>query len=121
MAFQFDDVSISHQLVVGSGFPIVPLRVGPGKVRGGASIEGPAVIGSTNLWPYQTATVMIGPDINIDTVPPIFPGFLSACGLWGRIPGSRSIHRPNLARWHVHGWGANPGRSVSGQPDHLCV
>lgn len=91
MAFQFDDISISHQLVVGSGFPIVPLRVGPGKVRGGASIEGPAVIGSTNLWPYQTATVMIGPDINIDTVPPIFPGFLSACGLWNHSPYSLHV------------------------------
>ncbi len=91
MAQQQDDISISHQLVVGSGFPIIPLRVGPGKVRGGASIEGPTVIGSNSFWPFQTATVMIGPDINIDTTPPIFPGLLAACGFWNHSPYSLHV------------------------------
>ena len=91
MAFQFDDLSISHQLVVGSGFPLVPLRVGPGKVRGGASIEGPAVIGSNSFWPFQTATVMIGPDLNIDTPPAILPGVLVACAPWNHSPYSLHV------------------------------
>jgi hypothetical protein len=90
MSFQFDDLSVSHQLVVGSGFPVVPFRVGVGKVRGAASIEGPAVIGSPSLWPIETATLMVGPDTNRDTVPPILPGALIACGAWNHSP--YSVH-----------------------------
>ena len=91
MAFQFDDLSVSHQLVIGSGFPIVPFRVGPGKVRGAASIEGPAVVGSPNLWPFQTATLMVGPDLNIDTLPAVLPGALVACGAWNHSPYSLHV------------------------------
>jgi hypothetical protein len=91
MAFQFDDASISHQLVVGAGFPVVPFRVGPGKVRGAASIEGPAVIGSPSLWPFQTATLMVGPDTNIDTPPTVMPGVLIACGAWNHSPYSLHV------------------------------
>ncbi len=86
MAFQLDDASISHQLVVGAGFPVVPFRVGPGKVRGAASIEGPAVIGSPSGWPFQTATLMVGPDTNIDTPPAAYPGAVIACGGWNHSP-----------------------------------
>ncbi len=91
MAFQFDDASISHQLVVGAGFPVVPFRVGPGKVRGAASIEGPAVIGSPSLWPIQTATLMVGPDTNIDTTPSVYPGAIIACGAWNNSPYSLHV------------------------------
>jgi hypothetical protein len=91
MAFQFDDLSVSHQLVIGSGFPIVPLRAGPGKVRGSASIEGPVVIGTPSGWPNQTATLMVGPDTNSDTTPPVYPGFLIACGSWNHSPYSLHV------------------------------
>lgn len=88
---QLDDISISHQLVVGSGFPTIPFRVGPGKVRGSASIEGPAVIGSPSAWPYQTATLMVGPDVNIDTPPAAYPGQIGACGFWNHSPYSLHV------------------------------
>lgn len=91
MSFQFDDLSVSHQLVIGSGFPIVPFRVGPGKVRGCASIEGPAVIGTPSGWPFQTATLMVGPDTNIDTPPATYPGQIGACGFWNHSPYSLHV------------------------------
>lgn len=98
---QFDDVSISHQLVLGSGFPIPVLRVGPGKVRGGASIEGPAVIGSPDWWKQQTATLMVGPDTNIDTVPPVYPGAIPACGSWNHSPYSLHVVGDVVVENHV--------------------
>jgi hypothetical protein len=76
MAFQHDDLCVSHQLVVGDGFPIVPLGVGPKKVRGSAFIEGPAVFGNAATFPNVWATVMIGPNSNVDSLPPIVPGTL---------------------------------------------
>jgi hypothetical protein len=101
MAFQFDDASISHQLVVGAGFPVVPFRVGPGKVRGAASIEGPAVIGSPSLWPSQTATLMVGPDTNIDTPPTVYPGAIIACGAWNNSPYSLHVVGNAVVNNHV--------------------
>ena len=101
MAFQFDDASISHQLVVGAGFPLVPFRVGPGKVRGAASIEGPAVIGSPSLWPIQTATLMVGPDTNIDTPLSVFPGAIIACGVWNNSPYSLHVVGDAVVNNHV--------------------
>ena len=76
MAFQHDDLCVSHQLVVGDGFPVVPLGVGPAKVRGSAYIEGPAIFGNAATFPNVWATVMIGPNSNIDSLPPIIPGAL---------------------------------------------
>ena len=101
MAFQFDDLSVSHQLVIGSGFPIVPFRVGPGKVRGAASIEGPAVIGSPSGWPFQTATLMVGPDTNIDTPPAVYPGGVKACGVWNHSPYSFHVVGNAVVNDHV--------------------
>jgi hypothetical protein len=101
MAFQFDDLSVSHQLVIGSGFPIVPFRVGPGKVRGAASIEGPAVIGSPSGWPFQTATLMVGPDNNVDTPPAVYPGDVKACGLWNHSPYSFHVVGNAVVNDHV--------------------
>lgn len=74
MAFQQDDVCVSHQLVVGDGFPIPVLGVGPAKVRGSAFIEGPAVFGEAGTFPNVWATVMIGPNENVDSLPPLIPG-----------------------------------------------
>lgn len=76
MAFQHDDLCVSHQLVVGDGFPITTLGVGPTKVRGSAFIEGPAQFGSPGTFPNVWATVMIGPNKNIDSLPPTIPGAL---------------------------------------------
>ena len=101
MAFQFDDLSVSHQLVIGSGFPIVPFRVGPEKVRGAASIEGPAVIGSPSGWPFQTATLMVGPDNNVDTPPAVYPGAVKACGLWNNSPYSFHVVGNAVVNDHV--------------------
>lgn len=76
MAFQQDDVCVSHQLVVGDGFPLTVLGIGEAKVRGSAFIEGPAVFGDSMTFPNVWATVMIGPNSNIDSLPPIIPGTL---------------------------------------------
>jgi hypothetical protein len=76
MAFQHDDLCVSHQLVVGDGFPIPVLGVGPRKVRGSAFIEGPAVFGNPTTFPNVWATVMIAPNSNIDSTSPIIPGAL---------------------------------------------
>ena len=76
MAFQNDDVCASHQLVVGSGYPIPVLGLGLTKVRGSSFIEGPSVFGDALAFPNVWATVMIGPNSNIDSLPPIIPGAL---------------------------------------------
>jgi hypothetical protein len=76
MAFQHDDLCVSHQLVVGDGFPITTLGVGSKKVRGSAFIEGPAQFGNPGTFSNVWATVMIGPNNNIDSKPPIIPGAL---------------------------------------------
>lgn len=76
MAFTQDDIVVTHQLTVGDGFPIIPLGIGPAKVRGSAYIEGPAVFGNAMTFPNVWATVMIGPNSNIDSLPPIIPGTL---------------------------------------------
>ena len=74
MAFQQDDVCVSHQLVVGDGFPIPVLGIGPTKIRGSSFIEGPSVFGNAGTFPSVWATVMIGPNKNVDSKPPIIPG-----------------------------------------------
>jgi hypothetical protein len=76
MAFQQDDLCVSHQLVVGDGFPTTVLGVGPAKIRGSSFIEGPSVFGDAGTFPNVWATVMIGPNKNVDSLPPIVPGAL---------------------------------------------
>lgn len=78
MAFQHDDLSVSHQLIVGEGFPTF-LGVGPGKIRGSTYIEGPAVMGEANAFPNINATLMIGPNKNVDSSEPKTLGAL--CGV----------------------------------------
>lgn len=74
MAFQQDDLSVSHQLVVGCGFPIPVLGVGPAKIRGSSYIEGPSVFGTDTEFSKVEGTVMIGPDENIDSPIPVILG-----------------------------------------------
>ena len=63
MAYQVDDLSISHSLAVGAGWPALPLLLGPAKIRGSSYIEGPSVFGNAFTWgPLPWATVMIGPN-----------------------------------------------------------
>lgn len=76
MAFQHDDLCVSHQFVIGDGFPTTVLGVGLAKVRGSAFIEGPAVFGNAGTFPNVWATVMIGPNTNVDSSPPFIPGAL---------------------------------------------
>ena len=76
MAFYFDDVALSHQLIVGSGYPYLPLLVGPARIRGSSYIEGPSIFGNPNTWPNVQATVMIGPLTNQDSPTPFIPGAL---------------------------------------------
>ena len=78
MAFQHDDLTVSHQLVVGDGFPSF-LGLGPSKIRGSSYIEGPAVIGNARAFPNITATLMVGPNVNVDSTSPIAAGAL--CGV----------------------------------------
>jgi hypothetical protein len=77
MAFQHDDLTVSHQLIVGEGFPPF-LGIGPAKIRGSSYIEGPAVIGDATAFPNIAATLMVGPNKNVDSTTPVTPGAL--CG-----------------------------------------
>lgn len=74
MAFQQDDISVSHQLIVGAGYP-PNLLLGPARIRGSSYIEGPSVFGAP-VFPNIWGTVMIGPNINVDSPPAIIPGAL---------------------------------------------
>lgn len=91
MSFVQDDIYITHQLVVGEGFPLAVMKSGPAEVRGAASIEGPVVIGSPNIWIKKTATLMVGPDTNIDSEPSIYPGVFNACGTYNHSPYSMHV------------------------------
>jgi hypothetical protein len=77
MAFAQDDLFVSHQLIVGEGYPKF-LGFGPTKIRGSSYIEGPAVIGNPNIFPNVAATLIVGPNKNVDSSPPFIPG--SLCG-----------------------------------------
>lgn len=87
----FDNLYITHQLVVGEGYPLGVLKAGIAQVRGGASIEGPMVVGSPNTWVKKTATLMVGPDTNIDSEPSVYPGVFVACGTHNHSPYSLHV------------------------------
>ena len=67
MAFQHDDLTVSHQLVVGDGFPAQVLGVGPAKIRGSSYIEGPEVVGNDKSFSSVEATLMVAPLNNSDS------------------------------------------------------
>jgi hypothetical protein len=79
MAYATDDITVSHSLSVGAGWPALPLLLGPAKIRGSSFIEGPSVFGNPFIWPNVWATVMIGPNTNLDSPPTFIPGVLQAC------------------------------------------
>jgi hypothetical protein len=91
MAFAHDDLVVTHQLVVGSEYPSNVLKSGEQKVRGGASFEGPVVIGSPSSWVKQTAALMIGPDSNDDAGSPELTTRITACGSHNHSPYSAHV------------------------------
>jgi hypothetical protein len=91
MAFSVDSLASSHHLVHGFGYPLTVMRLGPATVRGSSFIEGPSVFGNPNIWPFTTATVMIGPNTNIDMPGGFIPGAVSACGGWNHSPYSLHV------------------------------
>ena len=67
MAASYDDLQVTHNLAVGSGWPVIPLLGGIKRIRGASYIEGPSIFGNANTWgPTPWATVMIGPNTNLD-------------------------------------------------------
>jgi len=78
MGYAVDDISISHQLTCGAGYPPA-LLLAQARIRGSSFIEGPSVFGNPFIWPNVWATVMIGPNTNLDSTPTFAPGALC----WG--------------------------------------
>lgn len=91
MAFNIDTMTSSHHLVHGEGYPLFVMGVGPATARGTSYIEGPSVFGDDKLWLWPSATVMIGPDKNIDTIVPFLFGGIKACGFWNHSPYSLHV------------------------------
>ncbi len=79
MTFSQDDLSLSHQLIVGQGYPYAAFLLAQARIRGSAYLEGPVIMGNPNIWPNVAATLMVGPLTNIDSPPPFIPGALC----WG--------------------------------------
>jgi len=69
------DLYVGKRLFVGEGEPIA-LGLGPVEARGSAYIEGPAIIGEPSSFPFNYATLMVGPNRNGEAIPPIVPGAL---------------------------------------------
>jgi hypothetical protein len=69
------DLFVGKRLFVGDGSPIA-LGVGPKEARGSAYIEGPAIIGNPGSFPFNYATLMVGPNINGEATTPTVPGGL---------------------------------------------
>ena len=69
------DLYVGKRLFVGEGTPIA-LGLGPTEARGSAYIEGPAIIGEPSSFPFNYATLMVGPNRNGEAIPPIIPGAL---------------------------------------------
>lgn len=70
MAFQADSFCASHNLVVGNGYPIPVLGLGPSMVRGGGYVEGPLYIGNPNLFPVAPGALVVAPQTNTDVKTP---------------------------------------------------
>ena len=69
------DLYVGKRLFVGEGEPIA-LGLGPVEARGSAYIEGPAIIGEPTSFPFNYATLMVGPNRNSEATPPVVPGAL---------------------------------------------
>ena len=77
MASQHDDLTVSHQFLVGDGFPPF-FRTGATKARGVSYVEGPSVIGNPLAFPAPVASLMVAPNTNSDLPTLPIPGAL--CG-----------------------------------------
>jgi len=69
------DLFVGKRLFVGEGDPIA-LGLGPTEARGSAYVEGPAIIGNPSSFPFNYATLMVGPNINSEATTPVVPGTL---------------------------------------------
>lgn len=69
------DLYCGKRLFVGEGNPIA-LGLGPTEARGSAFIEGPAIIGDPSSFPFNYATLMVGPNKNSEAIGPVVPGAL---------------------------------------------
>jgi len=69
------DLFVGKRLFVGEGNPIA-LGLGPTEARGSAYIEGPAIIGEPTSFPFNYATLMVGPNVNSEATTPVVPGAL---------------------------------------------
>jgi hypothetical protein len=70
MSFQADSFVASHNVVVGNGYPIPVLGLGPATVRGGGYFEGPLYIGNPNLFPVAPGSLAVAPQTNGDIKSP---------------------------------------------------
>ena len=69
MSMLLDDAAFGGQVMVGAGQPVA-LGIGPKKIRGSASIEGPLQVGPGGAYGSVQATVMIGKLANSDASKP---------------------------------------------------
>lgn len=69
------DLYVGKRLFVGEGEPIA-LGLGQAEARGSAFIEGPAIVGDPGPFPFNYATLMVGPNRNGEATNPIVPGAL---------------------------------------------
>jgi len=69
------DLFVGKRLFVGCGNPTA-LGVGPAEARGSAYIEGPAIIGDPQKFATVEATLMVGPNINVEATSPLIAGAL---------------------------------------------
>ena len=69
------DLYVGKRLFVGEGDPIA-LGLGPTEARGSAYVEGPAIVGNPTEFPFNYATLMVGPNKNAEATTPVVPGAL---------------------------------------------
>ena len=67
------DLYVGKRLFVGQGIPPIALGLGPTEIRGSAYIQGPSITGAFPA-PNPWATVMIGPNLNPESLPCFIPG-----------------------------------------------
>ena len=70
MSFQVDSLAASHNVVVGNGYPIPALGLGPAMVRGAGYFEGPLYIGNPDLFPVAPGSLVVAPQTNGDIKTP---------------------------------------------------
>lgn len=80
MAFASDELLVTHQLILGDGYPSC-LGIDQTRIRGSSFEEGPKIIGDPNTWSSVSATLMVGQCTNIDLLyEPTYPVTFTFCG-----------------------------------------